>query len=160
MSKSAMRAHFRHLRFKSFSLIKRAQQAIEIWPFKSLSEISEVHRDSFSQLGSCLGSCLGSVKAHSLTLSYTPGSFWCDSRASSWPAPLQPLCLGREPKAKVAIIDIWWIFFSTKNAAPSGRFLVKVHWMVWVFSSHHQTLLNFAFIWKLIYSIFPWNFTP
>ncbi len=57
-----------------------------------------VHRDSLSQLGSCLGS----VKAHSLTLSYTSGSLWCDSRASSWPAPLQPLCLGREPKARVA----------------------------------------------------------
>jgi hypothetical protein len=74
------------------------QQAIEIWPLKSLSEVSEVHRDSLSQLGSCLGS----VKAHSLTLAYTPGSLWCDSRASSWPAPLQPLCLGREPKARVA----------------------------------------------------------
>jgi hypothetical protein len=37
------------------------------------------------------GSCLGSVRVHSLTLSYTPGSSWCDSRASLWPAPLQPL---------------------------------------------------------------------
>jgi len=27
--------------------------------------------------------------SHSLTLSYTPGSMWCDSPASSWPAPLQ-----------------------------------------------------------------------
>jgi hypothetical protein len=36
------------------------------------------------------------------SLSYTPGSPWCDSRASLWPAPLQPLCLGHEPKARVA----------------------------------------------------------
>jgi hypothetical protein len=67
-------------------------------PLKSVSEVSGVHRDSISQSGSCLGS----VKVHSLTLSYTPGSPWCDSRASLWPAPLQPLCLGREPKARVA----------------------------------------------------------
>jgi hypothetical protein len=27
---------------------------------------------------------------------------WCDSRASSWPTTLQPLFLGRKPKARVA----------------------------------------------------------
>jgi len=46
------------------------------------------------------------VRVHSLTLSYTSGSMRCDSQASSWLAPLQPLCLGREPKAKVAIIFV------------------------------------------------------
>ncbi len=29
----------------------------------------------------------------SLTLSYIPGSMWCNSWASSWPTPLRPLCL-------------------------------------------------------------------
>jgi len=62
-----MRAHFRHLRFKSFSMIQRTPQAIEFWPFKSLSEVSGVHRDSISQSGSCLGS----VSVHSLTLPHT-----------------------------------------------------------------------------------------
>jgi hypothetical protein len=53
---------------------------------------------------------LGSVRVHSLTLSYTPGRMWCDSRASSWPAPLQPLSLGREPKARVAtfVVGFGW----------------------------------------------------
>jgi hypothetical protein len=85
----------------------------------------------------------GFIPSYSLTLSNTPGSMWCDSRASScldsrasscfnsrtssylnsrtssclnsrtssclnsqtssWPATLQPLCLGREPKARVTI---------------------------------------------------------
>jgi hypothetical protein len=83
-----------------------------------------------------VGVCLGSVRVHSLTLSNTfshslalsctPGSMWCDSRASfcldsrasswlnsrasSWftlglpfgPHPCNSLCLGREPKARVA----------------------------------------------------------
>ncbi len=40
------------------------------------------------------------------TLSYTLGSPWCDSRASLWPAPLQPFCLGREPKARVMTIVV------------------------------------------------------
>jgi hypothetical protein len=82
-----MRAHFRHLRSKSFPMIQRTPQDIEFWPLKSVFEILGVHWDSFSQSGSCLGS----VKAHSLTLSYTPGSLWCDSRASPRLAPLQPL---------------------------------------------------------------------
>jgi len=67
-------------------------QAIEFWPSKSLSEVSEVFRDSIFQSGSCFGN----VRVHSsysLTLSNTPGCMWCDSQASSWPAPLWPLCL-------------------------------------------------------------------
>ncbi len=72
-------------------------QAIEFWPLKLLSKVLEVHRDSISQSGSYLES----VRVHSLTLSYTPGSMWCDSWAFSWLAPLQPLCLGRKPKARV-----------------------------------------------------------
>ncbi len=62
-----MRAHFRHLRSKSFPMLPRAQQSIEIWPFNSPFEISGVHRDSLSQNGSCLGS----VSVHSLTLPRT-----------------------------------------------------------------------------------------
>ncbi len=93
-----MRAHFRHRRSNIFSMIYRTPQAIEFWPLKSLAEVLGVHLDSISQSGNCLGS----VRVHSLTLSYTPGSMWCDSRAFSWPTPLQPLCLGREPKARVA----------------------------------------------------------
>jgi len=34
--------------------------------------------------------------SHSLTLSSTPGSMWCDSPAFSWPAPLQCLCLNSQ----------------------------------------------------------------
>jgi hypothetical protein len=126
MSKWAMRAHFRHLRFKNFLMVSKAQQSIEIWPFNSHSEVSGVHRNSLSQNGSCLGS----VSAHSLTLPRTsldsreyvmiprfplgphpsnafafapglpsfwlPGFFHLDSRNLATP------CLGREPKARVA----------------------------------------------------------
>jgi hypothetical protein len=71
------------------------------------------HRDSISQSGSCFGS----VRVHSLVLprtSYTPGSMWydswapscLDSQAPSWFATLQPFCLGREPKARVATRSI------------------------------------------------------
>jgi len=72
-------------------------QAIEFWPLKLLSEVLGVHWDSISQSGSCLGS----VKVHSPTLSYTPGSLWSDSCVSSCPATFQPLCLGRELKIRV-----------------------------------------------------------
>jgi hypothetical protein len=40
-----------------------------------------------------------------------------DSWASSWPATLQPLCLGREPKVKVATISM---FISIKISTQHG----------------------------------------
>ncbi len=47
------------------------------------------------------GNSLGSVEVHSLTLSYTPGSMKCDSRASLLAHTLASHCLGHEPKVKV-----------------------------------------------------------
>jgi hypothetical protein len=60
------------------------------------SENSGVHYDSNSQSGSSLWS----VKIHSLTLSYTPKSMRCDSRASLLAYSLASLYFDREPKAK------------------------------------------------------------
>ncbi len=131
-----MRSHFRHLRFKSFPTVPRAQQSMAIWPFNSHSEVSGVHRDSLSHNGSCLGS----VSAHSLTLPrtslnsqeyvMTPGlplgphpsnafafapelpSFWLlGFLPSSWlPGFLATPCLGREPKARVATRGVHFLF--------------------------------------------------
>jgi hypothetical protein len=105
MSKWAMRAHFRHLRFKSFPMIWRVPQVIEFWPLKLLSEVLRVHRDSISQSGSCLRS----VNVHSLTLSYTPGSMWCDSPASSWPATLQCFCIDSRASSWPATLQCFCI---------------------------------------------------
>jgi len=52
------------------------------------------------------GSPLGSVWVHSLTLSYTPGSMKCDSWASILAHTFVSPCLGRKPKARVAIINV------------------------------------------------------
>jgi len=62
-----------------------------------LSKDSKIHRDSNSQNGSSLGS----VRVHSLTLSYTPGSMRCGSWASLLAFTLASPCFGHEPKAKV-----------------------------------------------------------
>jgi hypothetical protein len=48
------------------------------------------------------GSSLGSVKVHSFTLSYIPKNMRCDSQASFLARTLANLCLGRDPKARVA----------------------------------------------------------
>jgi hypothetical protein len=66
----------------------------EFWPLQSLFENLEVHWDSNSQSGSSLGS----VRAHSLTLSCTPGSMKCDSQAHSWLTPLQTFALVANPR--------------------------------------------------------------
>jgi hypothetical protein len=85
---------------RAFHWYKERHKPLRFDPLKLVSEVSGLHRDSISQSESCLGS----VRVHSFTLSYTPGSPWCDSWASLWPAPLQPLCLGREPKTRVATL--------------------------------------------------------
>ncbi len=53
----------------------------------------------FPKVGVALG-VRGLTPSHSPTL---PGVYDVTPRTSSWPAPLQPLCLGREPKVRVAI---------------------------------------------------------
>jgi hypothetical protein len=66
---------------------------IAFWKFRSPPELQ------LSKLNS-----LGSVRVHFPSLSCTFGSMRNDSRAPSWPTTLQPLCFGREPKAKVATV--------------------------------------------------------
>jgi hypothetical protein len=55
----------------------------------NLSKDFGIHQDSNSQIGSSLGS----VEVQSLPLSHIPRSMKCDSRAHSWPAPLQAFTL-------------------------------------------------------------------
>jgi hypothetical protein len=88
------------------------------------------------------------IPSHSLTLSYTPGSMWCDSSRSSWPAllqclcldsrasswltPLQALCLGRKPKARVATLS------------PTRRRGQCLHWHLYFLST-----IAITFFWIL-----------
>jgi len=46
------------------------------------------------------------VEVHSFTLSHTPGSMKCDSWASLLARTFASLCLGHEPKARVAIKNV------------------------------------------------------
>jgi hypothetical protein len=88
---------------RPFQWYKEFFKARRFDPCNGALKIQESFWDSNSQHGSSLGS----VRVDSLTLSHIPGSMWCDSRASSWPAPLQPHCLGREPKARVATFYLY-----------------------------------------------------
>jgi len=65
-------------------------------------ENSKVHQDSHSQNGSSLGS----VGVHSLALSHTPRNMKCDSQVSLLARTFISLCLGCEPKVRVAIIKV------------------------------------------------------
>jgi hypothetical protein len=47
------------------------------------------------------GSSLGSLRVHSLTLFALPRVCDVTPKSLSWPATLQPPCLGRKPKARV-----------------------------------------------------------
>ncbi len=71
-------------------------RAIAFWRFGNLL----IHQDSNSQSGSSLGS----VKVHSLTLSYIPGSMKCDFWAPFLARTLANPCFGREPKVRVVTL--------------------------------------------------------
>jgi hypothetical protein len=58
--------------------------------------------ESFWDSNSQHGSSLGSVRVHALTLFALLGACEVTSGSPSWPATLQALCFGHEPKAKVA----------------------------------------------------------
>jgi len=47
------------------------------------------------------------VRVHSLTLSYIPRNMRCDSHASFLAYTLASLCLGCEPKVRVATLVIY-----------------------------------------------------
>ncbi len=99
-----------------------------------LSENSGVHRDFNSQSGSSLGS----VRVHSFTLSYTPESMRRDSLASLL---AHNLCLGCEPKARVAIKELVKKFLcygdDGMNVFQRGKTRVTVHYVV-----HHTNLVT------------------
>ncbi len=149
-----MRALFRHLRSKSFPMVPRAHQFIEIWPFNSPSKVSKVHQDSLSQNGSCLGS----VSFHSLTLPRTslnsqecvviPGlslgphssnAFaFTPELPSFWLATLQPLALVTSPKLGLRHPH-WGIKFLT--IAPSSHKMFFIFVMNMILDQH--IVINF-----------------
>jgi hypothetical protein len=63
-------------------------------------------RESFWDSNSQHKSSLGSVRVHSLTLFALLGTSEVTLGSPSWPATLQPPCLGREPKVKVVTSTI------------------------------------------------------
>jgi hypothetical protein len=81
-------------------------QSNGFWPLKLLSKSLGVHWDSNSQNGNSLGN----VRVHSLTLSYTPGSTRCDSRASPLARTLASPCFDCEPTSRVVTLYITDLF--------------------------------------------------
>jgi hypothetical protein len=58
------------------------------------------------------------VVAHSLTLSHTPESMKCDSQPSHLAHTFVSLCLGHEPKARVATLAMCSAFIQNKFKTP------------------------------------------
>jgi hypothetical protein len=97
MFKWAMRTHFRHLSFTSFPMIWRTLWGDSFDPCNHTLKIWESFWDSNSQHGSSLGS----VRVHALTLFALPGVCDVTLGSLSWPAPLQLLALGANPRLRL-----------------------------------------------------------
>jgi hypothetical protein len=119
-----MRAHFKHVHLKIFSILKGTLQSNEFWPLQWPFKDSEIHRESNSQSESSFVN----VTVHPLTLSYTPGSMKYDSRVSLLARTLASLCLGREPKAKVAtiMVDIRFVHYWNKHLTHMLLYVVML----------------------------------
>jgi len=66
-------------------------------PCNRLLTVRDSIRTPTSQSGGSIGS-VGFIPSHTLAL---PGSMKCDSRAHSWPAPLQTLSLVMNPRLRL-----------------------------------------------------------
>ncbi len=102
---------------RDFQWYKERHKTLSFDPWNRSLKFRESTETPSPKVGVTLGMWVF-TPSHSLTLPYIPRSMWCDSRASSWFAPLwplclgsrasswlatlQPFCLGREPKARVA----------------------------------------------------------
>jgi hypothetical protein len=86
---------------RDFQWYKKHHKPLNFDPWNHSLKFWKSTGTPFPKVGVALG-MWGYTPSYSLTLSYTPGSMWGDSQAFSWPTPLQALCLGREPKARVA----------------------------------------------------------
>jgi len=105
---------------KIFQCHRERREPLRFDPWNRSLKFRESTGTPSPKMGVALG-MWGFTPSYSLTLSYTLGNMWCDSRASSWPAPLWPLCLesralswlatlqplcpNREPKARVVTVD-------------------------------------------------------
>jgi len=85
---------------RTFQWYKEHHKPLSFNPWNFSLKFWESTETPSPKVGVALG-VWGFTPSYSLTLSYILESMWGDSRASSWPATLQPLCLGHKPKAKV-----------------------------------------------------------
>jgi hypothetical protein len=86
---------------RAFQWYKERHKPLSFDPWNHSLKFRESIETPSPKVGVALG-VWRFIPSYSLTLSYIPASMWCDSWASSWPAPLRPLCLDCEPKARVA----------------------------------------------------------
>ncbi len=109
---------------RAFQSYKERHKPLNFDPWNCSLKFRKSNGTPSPKVGVALG-VWGFNPSYSLTLSYTPGSVWCDSRVSSWPAPLRLLCFdsqaptwstplqalwfGREPKARVVtLLNTLW----------------------------------------------------
>ncbi len=114
-------------------------------PFKN----SRIHRESNFQSGSSFGS----VKIHSLTLSYNPGSMKCEFRASFLACTFVSLCFDCKPKDKVTTL----ILMSTINLNYLPLLQSYLHHIFFLCPSHISSLANSQVTLRMTFPPFSTN---
>ncbi len=76
---------------RAFQWYKKRHKPLSLDPCNHSLKFQESTGTPSPQVGVALG-VWGFTPSYSLTLFNTPGSMWCDFRASSWPTLLQCLC--------------------------------------------------------------------
>jgi hypothetical protein len=113
---------------------------IALWSFESPSRLH------LPKVGVALG-VWRFTPSYFLTFFYTPGSMWCDSQASSWPAPLRPLCLDSwlpfgsqlcNPFAlvvspKLGLRQVCYFIYASIYMRFCVWILFKIYYRVWIY---------------------------
>jgi hypothetical protein len=76
---------------RAFQWYKERHKPLSFVPSNRSLKFQESTGTPSPKMGVALGMWVF-TPSHSLTLPYTPGNMWCESQASSWPAPLYCLC--------------------------------------------------------------------
>jgi hypothetical protein len=111
MSKLVIRAHFEHLCFNNFWLF---QELFKVRGFALCNRSLKFWKSTGTPIPKHNGSSFGSVSVHSHTLPHSRLSFLTRALASP--------CLSREPKPRVATLDLHGVYRCRSNG---------LQWNIW-----------------------------
>jgi hypothetical protein len=144
---------------RAFQRYKEHHKSLRFDPLNCFLKFQKSIGTPSPKMGVALGVWMF-TPSHCLTLSYTPGSMWCDSPASSWPAPLQCLCLDSRASFLLDRNLATPLPWSRAQSWGCDIYLKNATWLNWWLGpfpcEHPPYLIHFLVVSQ--YCFFTWIF--